>query len=55
MANDTPREKLNKKQMVVRMMNLLTGDSVTYAQLSKIMAYVQKVMSEPEESEPDKN
>jgi hypothetical protein len=46
-------EKLNEKQMVVKMMTMLTSESVTYDQLCKIMAYIHKITSEPDKSEPD--
>ena len=48
MVKDDPQEKPNEKQMVVQLMNLLTSDRVTYDQLCKIMAYAEKVASEPE-------
>lgn len=46
--DDRPSEDMSKKEMVVKIMNTMIEDRVSPDQVRKIMAYVEKVVPEPD-------
>ena len=49
MSDNKPPGKMSNKDMTVKIMDLITQEGVSKKTLSKILAYVERMLSEPDE------